>query len=176
MRRIDIDESRLRHLVEVETLTHDEIASELGCSRDTVGRRCSRLGLRTQRTGPRGGDRHPGWKGGVRIVKGYRFLWRPDHPHATKQGYVAEHRLVAETLLGRHLARKEVVHHLNGIPLDNRPENLAVFGSNADHLRHELTGRVPNWTPEDRRRWEEGLERGRMNHSARAADRRAGFR
>jgi uracil-DNA glycosylase len=33
---------------------------------------------------------------------------------------------------------------------DNRPENLELFASNAEHLRHELTGRVPNWTPAGR--------------------------
>lgn len=44
------------------------------------------------------------------------------------------HRRIAETLLGRTLSRKEVVHHINHNHRDNRPENLMVV-SRADHAR-----------------------------------------
>ena len=147
---IDIDE--LRRLVEVEKLQQWRVAELLGCSRSCVERNCQRHGIKTQRTGPRGGSLHPDWKGGRKLVGAYWYIWTDVHPMRTKQNYVAEHRLVVEETLGRFLERHEVVHHINGDPKDNRPENLIVFQSNADHLRAELTGKVPNWTPEGRER------------------------
>ena len=159
--RKPFDETELRRLIESEKLTQIEVARRMGASRSWVARTCRRLGLETQRTGPRSGAGHPCWTGGRRIVGGYRYLYRPDHPRATKQGYVLEHRLAMEAHLGRSLEPHEVVHHRDGDRLNNDLSNLAVFATNADHLRHELTGRVPNWTQEGKRRIAEGVQRAR---------------
>lgn len=77
------------------------------------------------------------WKGGSYIDdKGYRRVRMPTHPKAQHNGYVIEHVLVAERMLGRPLKPGEEVHHRNRIRADNRPENLQVYDS---HRAHWLT-------------------------------------
>lgn len=58
---------------------------------------------------------------------GYRYVLRRDHPDAARNGYIAEHRLVMEAMLGRRLLRHEQPHHKNGVRGDNRPENLELW-------------------------------------------------
>lgn len=151
--------AKLKELIEVQGLQHHLAAEQLGLTRKQIARRIHALGLKTQRTGPRSGPGHPEWKGGrLRDADGYWLVYCPAHPNARRCGrkgpgrYVAEHRLVMEKHLGRYLERHEVVHHKNNDNGDNRIENLEVFQSNAEHLRHELTGKCPKWTPDGKAR------------------------
>lgn len=78
-------------------------------------------------------------EGRARLGRGYIGVLAREHPAANSDGYVMEHRLVMESVLGRRLARHEVVHHINGDIRDNRPENLKLFSSHSEHVRaHNL--------------------------------------
>jgi hypothetical protein len=59
---------------------------------------------------------------------GYVELWRPEHPAAQPStGFIMEHRVVMEGMIGRVLRSSEEVHHRNGQRSDNRPENLELW-------------------------------------------------
>jgi len=82
----------------------------------------------------RKGENHPQYKGRVRDNMGYIRIYQPEHPNATKAGYVLEHRLVMEDIISRPLKPDEIVHHINGTKDDNRRSNLWLFENNNIHM------------------------------------------
>src|SRR3990167_4629499 len=72
------------------------------------------------------GPDHVQWKGYKMMANGYRAKWLSKHV------YQLEHRWVVEQRIGRILSPDEVVHHVNGNRLDNRPKNLVVM-TRGDH-------------------------------------------
>lgn len=139
-KRAPIDEARLRELADGTRSTR-EIGEALGISEEKVRDEMVRRGL--PRLEPKArSDRNAFWRGGYTVDKhGYILVKASGHPEANHQGYVREHRLVMERGLGRRLRPGEVVDHRNGDTSDNRPENLRLFASNAEHLRATRTGR-----------------------------------
>lgn len=68
---------------------------------------------------------------------GYWTVYYPNHPNATKSGWVLEHRYIMSQRIGRPLTNKEVVHHINEDRKDNRIENLQLEASAGLHsLNH----------------------------------------
>jgi len=84
------------------------------------------------------GKKNHRWKGGIHIASnGYILILKRDHPFCDQQGYVSEHRLIAEKELGRYLSPKETLHHRNGKRSENNWDNLFVFESNSEHIKYE---------------------------------------
>jgi hypothetical protein len=121
-----------------------ELARRLGKSGGTIRYHLRRCGVEIRSEGfasPKS-VRHFGadsnrWKGGTyRRPDGYIYEYAPDHPAAGRaKGYVLQHRLVMEAKLGRPLLDTELVHHINEVKDDNRPENLEIYERPA-HIRH----------------------------------------
>ena len=89
------------------------------------------------------GAKHPNWKGGRKYHSaGYVLVKADGHPAADRWGYVLEHRLVMERVIGRRIEPEEVVHHINEVRDDNRPENLRLFSGVAEHIRHHKEMRM----------------------------------
>lgn len=77
-----------------------------------------------------------------RFVNGYKMIYKPEHRDAVKsgsmEGYIYEHRLVAEESIGRLLRSEEDVHHLDENRLNNLPRNLLVL----ERSQHQ---KLHNW-------------------------------
>lgn len=67
----------------------------------------------------------------VRILNGYRVIYRPEHPRAMQnecwKGYVYEHIVVAEKYNGAPLREDEIIHHLDGVRDNNQYTNLLIL-------------------------------------------------
>lgn len=82
------------------------------------------------------------WTGGRKKSReGYSLVrLQPNHPlrcMAHRDGYVLEHRFVMAEQLGRPLTENEIVHHINNIRDDNRPENLQLLVRNKYHAGYQ---------------------------------------
>jgi hypothetical protein len=94
-RTIAIDRDDLARIVEEAKLSIAETAVHFGVSIPTITRRMRKFGLHSKKGRGSPMEKNYFWNGGRCIDDdGYVLLKMPDHPHATKAGYVREHRLV----------------------------------------------------------------------------------
>lgn len=119
-----VEEYKILHEV-YPTKSKDEILKALPDRNwRAIKHRACKLKIKRDTKGPKC---HWGWKGGRHKIKaGYIDCYRPDHPHTHDGKYVREHILVWEQFHGRALPKGYIIHHLNGIRDDNRPENLVA--------------------------------------------------
>lgn len=71
-------------------------------------------------------------------------VYAPESPMAGQSGYVYRYRLVMAAALGRPLRPDEHVDHLNGIPSDDRIENLAIRSASEHRMRHAIDSAKAN--------------------------------
>lgn len=106
------------------------------------------------------GNKNPIWKSDSRISSyGYILVRRPDHPFANCDGFVFEHRLVAEQFLltdensveidgKKYLSPRYDVHHIDGDKQNNNPSNLQVLTKGEHRHLHALLKQSASLNPE----------------------------
>ncbi len=163
---IDWPVEQMREWYEKGGLSVTAIGLKLGRSPKLVWKVCNKHRFAMRPVGSCPGAKNPAWRGGRIVDKGgYVLIHNPDHPAANSGGYVREHRLVVEGVIGRQLTPTEVVHHRDDDPANNHPDNLYLYETNAVHLAETLKGKCPNWTADGKRRIAEGVERSRRRKS-----------
>lgn len=129
------DEEIMRELYVEKQLSITQTAEELGCGATTVRDWLENHGIETRSISEgqqiiHGTDSHVSYQTHVR---GHE-MWRGSYKDETFDVYV--HRLLAVAEWGFDAVADNDVHHKNGIPWDNRPENLEVMRHGAHSVHH----------------------------------------
>lgn len=147
------DEETLFRLYVTEKKTQTEVADVLRCSQHVIWKALKKMSIPTRPAVKRNQYRENNstWKGGRILIGtvaegkfscgGYWYILKPDHPNAIKNGYVAEHTLVATEKRGYPLEKGECVHHKDMNKRNNHPDNLIICNRKQHrnfHLQLEL--------------------------------------
>jgi hypothetical protein len=90
-------------------------------------------------------------RGHNRRGAGHGWIERGYHYISINGRKTAFHRWLIEQMLGRPLSSDEIVHHVDGDPMNNDPDNLVIL-SRAEHTRIHAVGPRRKWTAEERER------------------------
>lgn len=152
--RAPCTEEELFEMYVNKNMTQDEIAEKLGTTQKVIWRALKKMGIssRVAKKRDQRGKKNSSWRGGRVLAAnkakgtrfsdgGYWYIRIPNHPHANKGGYVAEHVVVACRKYGRELQNGECVHHLDMDKHNNSAENLIICDRKMHrnyHLQLEL--------------------------------------
>ncbi len=115
-----------------ERMSLEAIGDVLGCHRQTVYYWMKKLNISRRSHSEavaRGVRKRPSTY--RTTERGYE-VWRSSSGRSNKK--VKVHRLLAVSEFGMEAVEGKVVHHQNGIPWDNRPENIELLTAE-EHIR-----------------------------------------
>lgn len=123
------DSERLREMYHEHGMTIAEIAAEMGCSETAVRAAMDRHKI----------ERRLPWehleKDRAARFKNNRSREQVGFTVDGQTHYYSVHRMLAIAIWGLDEVAGKVVHHKNGIGWDNRPDNLELIDSQAEHAR-----------------------------------------
>lgn len=147
--RSDIKKEKVEEMYKVG-LSTTEIAKKFNCTPHTIRHRLVETKTKSRKAKEYieimrlrnkiwSREKHPNWKGGrTDNGQGYMMIMEKNHPRANSGGYVMEHILIWEKIYNKKLPKDWVIHHLNGLRNDNRPENLIAM-KRSEHI-HQAEG------------------------------------
>lgn len=99
-------------------------------------------------------EKNPRWNGGRNIDKdGYILIKDRNHNSCNSNGYVREHVLICENVLGRKLSKQNMIHHIDFNKSNNTNNNLVICENDEYHkLLHLRTNSLINTGFKDRYR------------------------
>ena len=113
--------------------TTKQIAHQYGVYPQSVLNALKRRGIDRRKTWARAsGPNNGAWRGGIRMIKGYRHRFIPSHPLARADGWVAVHRFLMADKITK---KKQVDQHKDGNRINNDKLNLKVMKDNGAHRR-----------------------------------------
>lgn len=118
-----------------EGLTTYDIADIVGCRHGTVWHRLKKYGIETHSQSISTATDHPSFDYHRGYHRATSHLYRDGEQVETRSLRV--HRLVAVAEWGFDALEGKHVHHRNGIPWDNRPENLQLVTPEEHRKIHE---------------------------------------
>jgi biotin operon repressor len=132
------DPKALREQYVEQGKTLAEVAEALGCSSPTVNKWLRRYGIEIRAPAS---ERDYSGRSSPRFVNYARFETNGDgyetwRSRTDGRAYVSVHRLAAVAWFGYETVAENDVHHLNGVPWDNRESNLDPLDPNEHRSRH----------------------------------------
>ena len=120
------DKEAFRRLYFEKEMTIEEMADEWGCGTSTVMRWLKRHGFKSRYYSDNSSPApfRTGWSG-------YEYWYLMENDDAD---HIRAHRALAIAEYGFDAVKGKDVHHKNGIPWDNRPENIELL-TRSEHAR-----------------------------------------